>query len=117
MSSNSDRLPVGVVRLSDGLYLAKGDMGTFDTLEAAHNAFRMGRALHLSECSHAPVPCIDPDSPPMRILNNAIKKWVRGYPLSGFSLKALNLLEQHAHRTNDNSLARQVRDELLIRFP
>ena len=52
----------------------------------------------------------------MRLLAHTIAKVNRGYPLTGFSLKALYLLEQHAHQVNDVELATKTKAEILTRL-
>lgn len=52
----------------------------------------------------------------MRLLAHTIAKLRRGYPLANFSLKALYLLEQHAHREMDRELAEKVKSVILFRI-
>ena len=52
----------------------------------------------------------------MRLLSHTIAKAQRGYPLNGFSLKALNLLEDHYRLVSDQHNADLVRAEILTRL-
>ena len=52
----------------------------------------------------------------MRLLAHTITKLRRGYPLANFSLKALYLLEQYAHREMDHELAEKVKSVILNRI-